>query len=64
MESRAGHFLAAKEIQEIGCSMGKEDEILGRFFGTWHFVLLGTGVDQVGFVWINEAAGYARSQAA
>ena len=45
-------------------SMGKKDEILGRLFGTWYFALLGTRIGQVGFVWINQETGYARSQAA
>ena len=48
MESRARHFLAAKKISEVGSSMGKKDEILGRLFGTWHFALLGTRTGQVG----------------
>ncbi len=64
MESRTRHFLAAKKISKVGSSMGKKDEILGRLFETWHFALLGTGTGQVGFVWINQGAGYARSQAA
>ena len=59
MESRARYFLAAKKISEVGSSMGKKDEILGR-----HFALLGTRTGQVGFVWINQGTGYARSQAA
>jgi hypothetical protein len=42
MESRARYFLAAKEIPEVGGSMGKKDEILGRLSRTWHFALLGT----------------------
>ena len=41
-----------------------KDEILGRFFGAWHFALLGTRTGEVGFVWINQGTGYARSQAA
>jgi hypothetical protein len=64
MESREGYFLAAKKISEIGSSMGKKDEILGRLFGTWYFALLGTRTGQMGFVWIKQGAGYARSQAA
>lgn len=54
MESRTRHFLATKKISEVGSSMGKKDEILGRLFGTWHFALLGTRTGQVGFVWINQ----------
>ena len=50
MESRAGYFLATKKISEIGSSMGKKDEILGRLFGTWYFALLGTRIGQMGFV--------------
>lgn len=64
MESRARHFLAAKKIPEIGSSMGKKDEILGRLFRAWHIALLDTRTGQVGFVWINQGTGYARSQAA
>ncbi len=64
MESRERNFLAAKKIPEVGSSMGKKDEILGRFFGARYFALLGTRTGQVGFVWINQGTGYARSQAA
>ena len=64
MESREGYFLAAKKISEIDSSMGKKDEILGGLFGAWHFALLDTRTGQVGFVWINQGTGYARSQAA
>lgn len=64
MESRARHFLAAKKIPKVGSSMGKKDEILGRLFGTWHFALLDTRAGQVGFVWIDQRTGYARSRAA
>ena len=64
MESRARHILATKKISEVGSSMGKKDEILGRFFGAWHFALLDTRTGQVGFMWINQGTGYARSQAA
>jgi uncharacterized protein YfiM (DUF2279 family) len=52
MKSRARDFLAAKKISGAGSSMGKKNEILG------------TRTGQVGFVWINQGAGYARSQAA
>ena len=45
-------------------SMGQKDEILGRFFGAWYFALLGTRTGQMGFVWIKQGTGYARSQAA
>jgi len=64
MESRAGYFLAATKIPEVGSSMGKKDEILGRPSGAEHFALLGTRTGEVGFVWINQGTGYARSQAA
>ena len=64
MESRKRYFLAAKKISEVGSSVGKKDEILGRLFGTWHFALLDTRTGQVGFVWINQRTGYARSRAA
>lgn len=64
MESRERHFLAAKKIPKASSSMGKKDEILGRLFETWHFALLDTRTGQVGFVWINQRAGYARSRAA
>ena len=64
MESGARHFLVAKKIPEVGSSMGKEDEILGRLFRTWHFALLDTRSGQVGFVWIKQGTGYARSRAA
>ena len=30
----------------------------------WHFALLDTRTGQVGFMWINQGTGYARSQAA
>ena len=64
MESRKRYFLATKKISEVGSSMGKKDEILGGLFGAWHFALLDTRTGQVGFVWINQGTGYARSQAA
>ena len=57
-------IMAAKKISEVGSSMGKKDEILGGLFGAWHFALLDTRTGQVGFVWINQGTGYARSQAA
>jgi hypothetical protein len=49
MESRARYFLAAKEIPEVGGSMGKKDEILGRLSRIRHFALLGTRSGQIGF---------------
>ena len=64
MESRARYFLAAKKISKVGSSMGKKDEILGRFFGAWNSALLGKRTSQMGLIWINQRAGYARSQAA
>ena len=64
MEGRAGHFVVAEEVSTIGRTVGEKDEILGRFFGAWHFALLGTRTGEVGFVWINQGTGYARSQAA
>lgn len=64
MESGARYFLAAKKVPKVGGSMGKKDEVLGRFAGTWHFALLGKRTGQVGFAWIKQGTGYARSQAA
>ena len=64
MESGARYFLAAKKIPKVGSSMGKKAEVLGRLSGTRHFALLGKRTGQMGFVWIKQGTGYARSQAA
>lgn len=64
MESRERDFLVAKEIPKIGGSMGKKNEILGRLSRAWDCALLGTRTGQIGFVWIKQGTGYARSQAA
>lgn len=64
MESGTRYFLAAKKIPKVSSSMGKKDEVLGRLSGAWHFAVLGKRTGQIGFVWIRQGTGYARSQAA
>ena len=42
MEADKGYD--AKEISTIGCMLGEEDELLGRFFKLKHFALLGARI--------------------
>jgi|HubBroStandDraft_4_1064222.scaffolds.fasta_scaffold252551_1 GxxExxY protein len=54
MESRAKHCVDAAKVPKIGCTLGKENEILGKLPRVGYFALLDTGVGQMGFEWINK----------
>lgn len=48
MESRAKHLVVAEKISAISGSLGKKNAVLGGFFDTRHFALLG---QRAFFVW-------------
>jgi len=37
--------VVAEEVSTIGCAVGEENEILGRFSRAWYFALLGTRIN-------------------